>query len=152
METMQSSGGDEKNLNGSGRKALWEVLKRKYPKCSPSVPVGKNDRFGNIVTNHEGLKNLYLQTYLRSLRNRPMKEEYEEMKTFKDELFDLRLKLSSSNKSFPWTMEDLEAVLDNLKEGKSRDPNGWVRDLFSNEVAGKHLKLSMLMLFNKVKL
>ena len=124
METLQTFGGDEQNLNGSRRKALWEVLKRKYPKCLPSVPVGEKDRFGNIVTNHEGLKNLYLQTYLRSLRNRPMKEEYEEMKTFKDELFDLRLKLSSSNKSFPWTMEDLEAVLDNLKEGKSRDPTG----------------------------
>ena len=41
METLQTFGGDEQNLNGSGRKALWEVLKRKYPKCSPSVPVGK---------------------------------------------------------------------------------------------------------------
>ena len=129
METLQSFGGDEQNLNGSGRKALWEVLRRKYPKCSPSVPVGEKDKFGNIVTNHEGLKNLYLKTYLHRLRNRPIKEEYEEMKKFKDELFDIRLKLASSNKS-----------------------NGWFRNLFSNEVAGKHLKLSMLMLFNKVKL
>ena len=81
--------------------------------------MGKKDKFGNIVTNHEGLKNLYLKTYLHRLRNRPIKEEYEEMKIFKDELFDIRLKLANSNKSLPWTMEDLEAVLDNLKGGFS---------------------------------
>ena len=48
-------------------------------------------------------------------------------------------------------MDELEAVLKNLKEGKSRDPNGWVRDIFSNEVAGKPLKISMLKLLNKIK-
>ena len=37
-------------------------------------------------------------------------------------------------------MHDLENVLDDLKKGKSRDPNGWVNDLFFNEVAGKYLK------------
>ena len=40
-----------------------------------------------------------------------MTQEFEEMKEYKDDLFDL------------------EAVLRNLKEGKSRDPNGWVRDI-----------------------
>ena len=151
LETLKKLGGDEQNLNGSGRRALWEVLKRKYPKCSPSVPVGKKDKAGNIVTNHEGLKDLYLKTYLHRLRNRPIKKEFEEMKEYKDDLFDLRMKLASSNKSLPWTMDELEAVLKNLKEGKSRDPNGWVRDIFSNEVAGKHLKISMLKLLNKIK-
>ena len=114
--------------------------------------MGKKDKAGNIVTNHEGLKDLYLKTYLHRLRNRPIKKEFEATKEYKDDLFDLRMKLASSNKSLPWTMDELEAVLKNLKEGKSRDPNGWVRDIFSNEVAGKHLKLSMLMLCNKIKL
>ena len=48
-------------------------------------------------------------------------------------------------------MHDLENVLDDLKKGKSRDPNGWVNDLFFNEVAGKYLKTSILKLFNKMK-
>ena len=77
--------------NGSGRKVLWELLKKKYPKCVPSVPVGKKDKSGNIVTNHQGLKKLYLDTYIHRLRNRPLKKE-----------FDLRLKLASGNKSIPW--------------------------------------------------
>ena len=38
-----------------------------------------------------------------------------------------------------------------MKEGKARDPNGWCNELFSNKVAGKQLKISMLKLFNKIK-
>ena len=41
----------------------------------------------------------------------------------KDELFELRIQIAGNNKSLPWTMKVLEAVLENLKEGKSRDPN-----------------------------
>ena len=48
-------------------------------------------------------------------------------------------------------MKQLEMVLRQLKDGKSRDPNGWVRDIFKNEVAGKQLKLSLLLLVNKIK-
>ena len=48
-------------------------------------------------------------------------------------------------------MAQLESVLKKLKEGKSRDPNGWVRDLFKNEVAGMQLKASVLILMNKMK-
>ena len=137
---MLKLGGDGQHLNGSGRKNMWEILKIKYPKILPAVPVGKKDKAGNMITNHEGLKDLYLKTYKHRLRNRPMKDELQEIKSYKDELFELKLSLASSNKSLPWTMEDLELVLKHLKEGKSRDPNGWVNDLFKNEVAGKYLK------------
>ena len=63
-----------------------------------------------------------------------MKESFQEIKVFKEELFDLKLGLASCTKSVPWTMENLEFVLKNLREGKSRDPNGWVNNLFRNEV------------------
>ena len=151
IDTLEKFGGDEHNLSGSGRKHLWELLKRNYPKQLASVPVGKKDRSGNIITNHEGLKKLYLETYVHRLRNRPIKEGFSEMKRLKDELFEMKMNLASCNKSLPWTMENLEIILKKLKEGKSRDPNGWVRELFGNEVAGKELKNSMLILFNKMK-
>ena len=48
-------------------------------------------------------------------------------------------------------MFQLEAVLKKLQEGKSRDPNGWIRDIFKNEVAGMKLKVSLLILMNKIK-
>ena len=135
VETLREFGGDEHNLNGSGRKKLWEKLKQKYPKCAPSVPVGKKDRAGNLISNHAGLKDLYLQTYIHRLRNRPMKTELLEMKKLKDQLFELRLRLANCNKSGPWTMDDLEFILKHIKTGKARDPNGWVNDLFRNDIA-----------------
>ena len=55
LETLRKLGGDEKNLNGSGRKQLWKLLKQKYPKIMSSVPVGKKDKYGTIVTNYGGI-------------------------------------------------------------------------------------------------
>jgi hypothetical protein len=144
-------GGNKNSLNGSQRNKLWNLLKRKYPKCATPVPVAKKDKSGNLITNHNGLKDLYLKTYTHRLRNRPIKHDFEEIKSLKDGLFELRLKLASKNKSLPSTMDDLEVVLKRLKLGKARDPNGWVNDLFRNDVAGKNLEISILKLFNKMK-
>ena len=85
---------------------MWKTLKKHYPKVSSSIPVGKNDHKGNIITDHEGLKKLYLQTYVNRLRNRPMKPVLEEMKKLKTELFELEL--SKFNKSKSWTIVDLD--------------------------------------------
>ena len=54
---------------------------------------------------------------MHRLRNSPVKKEYEDMKAYKDDLFDMRLKLARLNKSLPWEMEDLE-LLKSMKEGK----------------------------------
>ena len=128
VDTLKKLGGDSQNLNGAGRKNLWKFLKRKFPKCSSAVPVAKKDKSGNLVTNHEGLKSLYLKTYVHRLRNRPIREDYQVMKQLKDELFEIRLNLASCNKSAPWTMDDLEFILKHLTDGKARDPNGWVNE------------------------
>ena len=69
FETLKAFGGDDKNLSGSGRKKLWEFLKRKYPKCLPANAAGKKERSVNLITNYEGLKRLYLETYVYRLRN-----------------------------------------------------------------------------------
>ena len=152
VDTINTLGGDHQNLNGSGRNELWKLLKRKVPKKAAVVPVGKKDESGRLITNYEGLKSLYLKTYIHRLRNRPIKNEYLEMKARKEELFEMRLILAKSNVSEPWTMGDLVDSLNELKRGKARDPNGWANEIFSNEVAGEALKISMLKLFNKMKL
>ena len=55
VETINNLGGDHQNLNGSGRKELWKLLKRKVPKNAAVVPVGKKDKSGKLITNYEGL-------------------------------------------------------------------------------------------------
>ena len=141
VEIIKGLGGDDTCLDGSGRQKLWGLLKRKFPKIQS----------GNLITNHKGLKNLYLKTYKERLRSRPMKEDYEEIKNLKLVLFNLRKELSGNRKSKPWEMEDLEAILKNLKNDKARDPNCWINELFKNDVAGLNLKKSLLTLFNKIK-
>ena len=48
-------------------------------------------------------------------------------------------------------MKHLEQALKALKKIKSRDPNGWINELFKDGVAGYNLKLSLLHIFNKIK-
>ena len=144
METLRELGDEDNSIGGERRKKMWKVLKRNFPKITNAVPVGKKDGKGNIITNHESLKNLYLQTYLNRLRNRPIKPGLEEIRKLKMELFNLRLKLSKMNKSQPWT-------INHLKKDKARDPNGLINELFKEGVAGKDFKLSLLALFNKMR-
>ena len=69
----------------------------------------------------------------------------------KSKLFNTRLKLASENSSKEWELKHLEAALNSLKPDKSRDPYGWVNELFKNGVAGHNLKLSLLHMFNTIK-
>ena len=80
VETLRKLGGQEDKIRGEGRKNIWKMLKEMYPKISCAVPVGKQDKSGNIITNHESLKHLYLGTYINRLRNRPMRQGFEEIK------------------------------------------------------------------------
>ena len=111
VETLKSLGGDKHCLDGAGRKKMWSLLKRKYPKMSPLLPVGKKNRNGKVITNHMGLKKLYLETYLHRIRKRPIKTEFQEIEKMKNNLFDLRLKNCKERKSKPWEMCHLDKVL-----------------------------------------
>ena len=143
--------GDSNNLNGSGRQKLWKLLKNKYPKYSNTVPVGKRDENGRLVTAHSELKKLYVKTYTHRMRNRPMKAELKHLKECKENLFKIRLKLSKKKASEPWNINDLEKALKSLKNDKARDPNDWCNEIFKEGVAGKSLKISLLTLLNKMK-
>ena len=63
----------------------------------------------------------------------------------------MKMKLSKFQKSPPWTMEDLEAALSHLKNNKSRDYEGYVNEIFKNDVIGSDLKKSLLVMFNSLK-
>ena len=148
VDALKELGGDKQSLGGNGRRQMWKLLKKYSPKSTPSVPVGKKDSSGNLITNHEGLKKLYLKTYVHRLRNRTIKEDFEDLKELKNKLFEMRLELSGVCKTEPWVMKDLDRVLNALKKDKARDPNGWANVIFKDGVAGKDLKMTFL---NKIK-
>ena len=130
---------------------MWAMLKKKFPRITKSTPVAKRDFKGNLITQHQGLRKLYLKTYKQRMRNRVIKKELIEFKEIKEDLFDKRLKLANEKKSKLWSIGELEKALRYLKNSKSRDPSGWVNELFKDGVAGKNLKLSLLHIVNKIK-
>ena len=83
MAALRELGGEGTSLKGEGRIRMWKVLQKNYPKQLIAVPVGKKDMSGKIVTDHEDLKHLYLRTYESRLRNRPIKENLNDIKDMK---------------------------------------------------------------------
>ena len=138
-------------LDGGAQKGLWSLKKKINPKIKQTLPTGKKNIEGCVVTNPEELKELYLQTFLHRLRERPIKEGFEKLMEIKEDLFMLILEAAKLNKRKPWNMNDLEAALASLKKEKSRDADGLINELFKLEVLGSDLKLSLLRLFNGIK-
>ena len=60
------------------------------------------------------------------------------------------MKLASQNTTEPWSIEDLDIVLKGLKTNKSRDPLGYLNELFKPGVIGDDLKLGLLKLMNRI--
>ena len=48
-------------------------------------------------------------------------------------------------------MSDLDVALSDLKNNKSRDPEGLINELFKKNVIGEDLKKSLLMMCNRLK-
>ena len=140
--------GNEGNLNHQG---IWKIKKKYFPRKNPSLPAGKKNLKKQLITNPAELKELYLQTFKYRLRHRPAQPGFESLLDDQEELFKLRLELSKENVTPEWSMSDLEEALNALKAGKCRDPEGIIREVFKEESLGDDLKLSLLILFNKIK-
>ena len=75
----------------------------------------------------------------------------EKLEKLKNELWEKRLEKISKVKTEDWTLKQLEKVLKSLKKNKSRDPNGWINELFMPHIAGIDLKISVLKMANQIK-
>ena len=75
----------------------------------------------------------------------------ESLQAAKETLLKERIDLAKTNKSEPWTKEDLETVLQHLKKNKSRDPNNHANEIFHIEAYGKDLIDALLVIMNKIK-
>ena len=88
---------------------------------------------------------------MHRLRDRPIIPELSDIMNIQKQLFWKRLESASRRSSPPWTMVELEKVLSSLKEGKSRDPSGLVCTILKKPVIGTDLKLSLLLMLNRIK-
>ena len=111
----------------------------------------KKDTNGMLVTNPQMLKIVYLEHYKDVLRQRDILPHLKKHKYLREELFKMRLKKVTNNKSPPFTMKKLDKVLSKLKTGKAEDPSGWVNDPFILKNIGKDMKASILKLINEIK-
>ena len=90
--------------------------------------------------------------YKERLRRRPIRPDMKLLMKKRKIIFQNKLKLAQNKKSPDWTMEELDKALAKLKNNKSRDFEGYANEIFKNNVIGSDLKMSLLILFNKIKM
>ena len=122
-----------------------------WPKCDNSLPTAKKNHEGRIISAPNELKSLLAKEYKERLRTRPLRPDLKHLKKGKKRIFLMKLKLAESHKSKPWTLSDLDKALGDLKNNKSRDPEGFLNEIFKKNVIGTNLKHSMLLMFNKIR-
>ena len=148
MQSVERFSEDPENVNLSqDRKNLNKIC----PKFEVSMPSAKKDHMGKYVNAPGELKKLLAKEYKGRLRTRPVRPDLGPIDQRKRRILNMKLKLAGRKRSSPWTMQDLEKSLKDLKNNKSRDPEGLINELFKMNVIGDDLKLSLLMMFNSLK-
>ena len=130
---------------------IWKLMKKLWPKHGNILPVAKKNHLGKIISGPNEIKSLLAKEYKDRLRNRPLRPDIEHLKVIKSKIFQMKLKNAESKTTLPWKMSELESALSHLKNNKSRDPEGFINEIFKCEVAGRNLKESMLIMCNKLK-
>ena len=129
---------------------MWK-LKKSICHETADPPTAKYNIQGELVTYEDNLLELYKDTYKTRLHNRIMMPDYKFIRYLNTVLFHIRVGLSKSIKSAPWTAEKLLKVLTSLKRNKSSDPLEMSYELFMPGVIGSNLFNSMLVFLNETK-
>ena len=135
---------------GFSQNGMWRVKSKLFPK-PPNPPMAKRDNFGNLITTEAPLKNLYLETYVQRLKQRKIKEEFEEIYMLKTLLWNVRLNQVKTKITKNWNESDLDKVLKTLKKNQSIDPNNMINKIFLPSAMGSNLKSGLIILMNEIK-
>ena len=148
MEQYQDISKNPENVSLS---QVWKKMDKLWPKCGNSLPTAKKNHAGRIISAPNELKSLLSKEYKERLRTRPLRPDLKHLKKGKKRIFLMKLKLAESHRSKPWTLSDLDKALGALKNNKSRDPEGFLNEIFKKNVIGTNLKHSMLLMFNRIR-
>ena len=139
---------DPENIN---MQEMWRILKRIFPKAGSSLPVAKKNHRGKIVSGAKDIKKLLAKEYKDRLRCRPIRPDLSNTKIRRNSIFNMKMKLAETRHSPDWKMSDLDLALSDLKTNKSRDHEGYVNEIFKNDLIGENLKTSLLLMMNNIK-
>ena len=127
---------------------FWKVKKILAPK-SVSIPHCILDGMGNEITDPENIRNQFQTEFLYRLRQREPKEHIKYHETLQNDLCMLRIENCRKVESNDFSESELESVIRSLKNGKSRDTVGFIREIFKQ--GGRFLLLSVLEMMNCIK-
>ena len=129
---------------------FWK-LKKKLRGIITEPPTAMLDRYGNLVTSSSAVEELTVKMYEDRLKALQIRDELKLHKLQRESLCDERLIQAQANKTPDWNLGDLEVVLKQLKNNKSRDPMGFANEIFKPTNAGQDLKLGVLKMMNAIK-
>ena len=109
---------------------------------SVSVPHCILDGMGNEITDPENIRNQSQTEFLYRLRQREPKEHTKCLKTLKNDLCMLQVENCRKVESNDFSESELESVIRSLKNERSRDTVGFIREIFKQ--GGSFLLLSVL--------
>ena len=129
---------------------MWKMKKKLKGRYS-EPPTAMLDEYDNVVTDTKGIENILIKRYEERLKPLPIKPELQVHKMQRELLCDRRLEEAQANKTPDWTMSELEVVLKQLKNNKSKDPLDLPNEIFKPKNIGTDLKLALLRLMNQIK-
>ena len=71
---------------------MWKLKQQIWPKKHETIPTGKLNNQGQMVTDPEELKKLYATEFKERLRSRPTHPEFLQIQNLKDSIFKLKRK------------------------------------------------------------
>ena len=114
-------------------------------------PTAILDAKGNLVTKNKALDKLSLEMYREILTSHNIKENLKVHQAQREAMCKKQINEAQNNVTPYWSIEDLEIVLKQLKNGKSHNPLGYANELFKPENAGTDLKQAVLQMSNGMK-
>ena len=113
------------------KQSFWKV-KRVLASKSIPVPHSVIDGFGNEITDEANIRSEYKNEFKHRLRTREIDEQLKEVEPMQNHLCQLRLLKSRTEVNPDFSMEEFDKVIGELKSGKSTDPTGLIREVFTN--------------------
>ena len=131
---------------------MWQLRKKlNLNSKGNDFPIAKSDSHGNLITTKQGIIRLYEEEYKQRLSQSPPHHGLETLQILKENLFRLRLKISSLMNVDKWTNNELLSITKKLKNKKARDCDGIIYELFKPGNCGSDVINSLLCLFNNIK-